>query len=114
MILIYINQGKTAYKPPERLVALYPTEGTFWHEHPFAIPNTDWVTPEQRDAARVFTQYILSETIQQKTLAAGFRPANPKVPLGYPIVPELGVDPNQPATVLDVPDPSVIAAVQQS
>ena len=36
--LIYINQGKTAYKPPEKLVALYPKEGTFWHEHPFAIP----------------------------------------------------------------------------
>jgi Ca-activated chloride channel homolog len=112
--LIYINQGKTQYKPPERLVALYPTEGTFWHEHPFAIPTADWVTQEQRDAAKVFTDYILSEPIQQTILANGFRPANPKVALGYPIVSDLGVDPDQPKTVLDVPDPSVIAAVQQS
>jgi len=44
----------------------------------------------------------------------GFRPVNPKVPIGYPIAPELGVDPNQPATVLAVPDPDVIAAVQAS
>ncbi|GAB4431903.1 MAG: VWA domain-containing protein [Anaerolineae bacterium] len=112
--LIYINQGKTQYQPPEKLVALYPKEGTFWHEHPFAIPNADWVTDEQRQAARTFTEYIRSEAVQQKVMEAGFRPANPAVQVGYPIVPELGVDPNQPATVLEVPDPEVVAAVQSS
>ena len=112
--LIYINQGKTAYKPPEKLVALYPKEGTFWHEHPFAIPEADWVTPEQREAAKVFTEFIRSEAIQQKVLESGFRPVNPGVPVGYPIAPELGVDPNQPTTILEVPDPEVVAAVQAS
>jgi Ca-activated chloride channel family protein len=112
--LIYINQGKTEYQPPEPLVALYPAEGTFWHEHPFGIVQADWVTPEQAEAARVFTEYVLTPAIQEKVLAAGFRPVNPAVPLGYPIVPELGVDPNQPLTVLRVPEPSVIAAVQES
>jgi Ca-activated chloride channel family protein len=112
--LIYINQGKTKYKPPEPLVALYPKEGTFWHEHPFAIPNATWVTDEQREAAKIFTEYVRSEEIQRKVLEAGFRPVNPNVPLEYPIVPELGVDPNQPSTVLNVPDPDVIAAVQSS
>lgn len=112
--LIYINQGKTQYKPPEKLVALYPKEGTFWHEHPFGIPNAPWVTPEQRNAAKVFTEYIRGETVQRKVLENGFRPVNPKVPIGYPITPELGVDPDQPATVLTVPDPDVIAAVQTS
>ena len=112
--LIYINQGKTQYQPPERLVALYPKEGTFWHEHPFAIPNADWVTPEQRAAAKVFTEYVLSKPVQEIILANGFRPASPEVPAGYPIVADLGVDPAQPATVLDVPDPAVVAAVQSS
>ena len=112
--LIYINQGKTTYRPPEKLVALYPKEGTFWHEHPFAIPNADWVTEEQRQAAKAFTQYVRSEGVQKKVLEAGFRPANVNVPVGYPIVPELGVDPLQPTTVLDVPAPEVIAAVQAS
>ncbi len=112
--LIYINQGKTQYKPPEKLVALYPKEGTFWHEHPFGIPNAPWVTAEQRSAAKVFTEYIRSETVQRKVLENGFRPVNPKVPIGYPITPELGVDPDQPATVLTVPDPDVIAAIQTS
>lgn len=112
--LIYINQGKTQYKPPEKLVALYPKEGTFWHEHPFGIPNAEWVTSEQRAAAKVFTDYVLSEIVQRKVLELGFRPVNPNVPLGYPITSELGVDPNQPTNILTVPDPDVIAAVQTS
>ena len=115
--LIYINQGKTEFKPPEKLVALYPKEGTFWHEHPFAIPNADWVTDEQRAAAKIFTDYVRGEEVQRKILESGFRPANPAVPLdspNSPFIQDLGVDPNQPATVLTVPDPEVIAAVQAS
>lgn len=112
--LIYINQGKTQYQPPERLVALYPKEGTFWHEHPFAIPNANWVTPEQRAAAKVFTDYVRSKPVQEIVLSNGFRPATTDVPIGYPISTDLGVDPNQPATVLDEPDPAVVAAVQAS
>jgi Ca-activated chloride channel family protein len=103
--LIFINQGKTAYQPPEKLVALYPKEGTFWHEHPFAVPQADWVTDEQREAARVFTEFIRSEPIQRTVMESGFRPVNPSVTAGYPIAPELGVDPNQPATILEAPDP---------
>ncbi len=45
--LIAINRGLTDYgTPPEKLVALYPKEGTFWHEHPFGIPNASWVSDE--------------------------------------------------------------------
>ncbi|MBV7328690.1 VWA domain-containing protein [Chloroflexi bacterium TSY] len=112
--LIYINQGKTNYKPPEKLVALYPKEGTFWHEHPFGIPATDWVTDEQRAAAKVFTEYVRSEPVQQMVMESGFRPANLSVEIGYPFVAELGVDPLQPTTVLDAPAPDVIASVQAS
>lgn len=112
--LIFINQGKTSYKPPEKLVALYPKEGTFWHEHPFAIPDADWVTPEQREAAKIFTEYVRSESVQQRVMEAGFRPVNSAVQIGYPFVADLGVDPNQPTTVLDAPEPDVVAAVQAS
>jgi Ca-activated chloride channel family protein len=112
--LIFINQGKTATKPPEKLVALYPKEGTFVHDHPFAIPNATWVTDEQRRAAETFTQYFLTKEVQQKVLEAGFRPASKDVPLAYPITAETGVDPEQPKTLLPVPEPAVIAAAQQS
>lgn len=112
--LIYINQGKTSLQPPEKLVALYPKEGTFWHEHPMGIVNADWVTAEQREAARVFIEYMLTEPIQRVVMDNGFRPANPNVPLGFPFVPENGITVAGPPEVLDVPAPEVIAEIQQS
>ncbi len=113
--LIFINQGKTAYKPTEKLVALYPKEGTFVHDHPFAIPNNvDWVTDEQRKAAQKFTEYVLTKDVQAKVLENGFRPASKDVPVACPVCPENGVDPNQPKTLLPVPEPAVLSAVQQS
>jgi Ca-activated chloride channel family protein len=112
--LIYINRGLTEYKPPEKLVALYPKDGTFWHEHPMGIVNADWVSQEQKDAARVFINYVLTPAVQEQVMAQGFRPANPDVALGFPFVEENGVDPAQPRTILDAPAPDVIAAIQQS
>ena len=112
--LIYINQGKTQYKPPEKLVALYPKEGTFLHDHPFAVPNAPWVSDEQRAAAKVFADYVLTKEVQQKVMENGFRPASKDVPLAYPISTDLGVDPNQPKTLLPVPDPATLATVQRS
>lgn len=100
--LIYINQGKTDTKPTEKLIALYPKEGTLIHDHPFAIPKASWVSDEQAAAAKVFTSYVLSEKVQQKILENGFRPVNDKVPLGYPLTGELGVDPSQPKTTLNL------------
>lgn len=112
--LIFINEGKTQYKPPEKLVALYPKEGTFWHEHPFGIVNADWVTQEQKDAAAVFTQYVLAVPQQEIIMAEGFRPVNQDVKLGFPFVAENGVTPEGPKTVLDVPSADVIISIQQS
>lgn len=112
--LIFINQGKTAYQPPERLIALYPKEGTFWHEHPMGIVNADWTTPEQRAAAEVFVQFVLTEPVQLRIMEQGFRPANPDVKIGEPFTLENGVTPEGPTNVLAVPDPDVIVAIQQS
>lgn len=113
--LIYINRGLTQYgPPPERLVALYPKEGTFWHEHPMGIVNAEWTTPEQRTAASTFVDYVLLPDNQRLIMEQAFRPANPDVPLDFPFVEEHGVDPNQPTNVLDVPAPEVIAAVQEN
>ncbi len=111
--LIYINQGKTQYRPPEKLVALYPKEGTFVHDHPFAVPDAPWVSDAQRAGAKLFTEYVLTEAVQKRVLEAGFRPANKAVPLGYPIAAELGVNPADPK-ILPVPEPATIAAIQQS
>ncbi len=117
--LLCLNRGaqqgdQTCTKPQEPLIAIYPEEGTFWHEHPFGILNADWVTPEQREAAQVFTEFVLTPEMQTIIMSEGFRPANADVELAFPFVAENGVDVTQPRTVLDVPAPEVIAAIQQS
>lgn len=117
--LICLNRGaqqgdRTCSKPQERLVAIYPDEGTFWHEHPFGVVNADWVTSEQQDAAAVFTEFVLTEDMQRIIMSEGFRPANPNVPLEAPFTEENGVDPAQPNTILDVPEPEAIISVQQN
>lgn len=112
--LIFINQGKTETQPSEKLVALYPKEGTFWHEHPMGILNASWVTEEQQNAAKIFVDYVLTENVQRQIMEQGFRPANPDVAIGYPFVAENGVAPEGPVTILDVPEPEVIVEIQQS
>jgi Ca-activated chloride channel family protein len=94
------------------VVAIYPREGTFWSDHPYAILNAPWVTAEQREGAEAFRNYLLERPQQEAALQFGFRPADPTVPLGAPIIPANGVDPSQPQTLLDVPSVPVIEAVQ--
>jgi Ca-activated chloride channel homolog len=110
------SQGDEQCLRPQggRLMALYPSEGTLWHEHPFGIVNAEWVTEEQRQAARVFTDYVLLPEAQQLIMSYGFRPANPDVPLDYPFVEANGVLPQGPSNILDLPDFGVINAIQQS
>lgn len=90
------------------VVAIYPKEGTFWSDHPYAILDAPWVTEEQTEAAELFEAYLLSEEQQERALQFGFRPADPGIAIGAPINAEHGVDPSQPQTVLEVPEADVL------
>ncbi|MGD9147020.1 MAG: VWA domain-containing protein [Anaerolineae bacterium] len=94
------------------VVAIYPQEGTFWSNHPYAILNAPWVTAEQQVAAKDFEAFLLDRPQQLKAIELGFRPADPTIPLAAPLDPEHGVDPAQPKTVLEVPSAEVIAGIQ--
>ncbi|WNG19634.1 substrate-binding domain-containing protein [Cystobacter fuscus] len=54
---------------------------TLWSDHPAALVQADWVTPEQKDAARGLLTYLRSRPVQERALAFGFRPADPSVPI---------------------------------
>ena len=94
------------------VVAIYPKEGTFWSNHPYAIVNAPWVTAEQREAARLFENFLLDRPQQLKSLEYGFRPADPSIPLTAPLDTQHGVDSNQPQTILEVPSAAVIKGIE--
>lgn len=98
--------------PPTPLVAIYPAEGTFWHDNPFIIMAS--ATADERAAAERFYEFLLTEESQRAAMSFGFRPANPDVPLTDPISPAFGADPQGVQTVLAVPSAEVIVAVKNS
>ena len=98
---------------PFPVVAIYPKEGTFWSDHPVGIVERDWVTPEHREAAKIYIQYLLGRAQQEKAMQYGFRPAAVDVPLSGPLDSAHGIDPKEPKTTLEVPSVEVINGVLQ-
>jgi Ca-activated chloride channel family protein len=96
------------------VVAIYPKEGTFYSDHPFAILQADWVTADKKAAALAFRDFLLKPAQQQKALQYGFRPADLSIKIGAPLDSAHGVDANQPKSVLQVPSVDVIRAVKAS
>ncbi len=62
-------------------IRIYYPPANVLSDHPYAILNAEWVSQEQREAAAVFREYLLSEEMQRLALVDyGFRPANTSVP----------------------------------
>jgi Ca-activated chloride channel family protein len=96
---------------PFPVVAIYPKEGTFWSDHPIGVVEREWVTPEHREAAKIYIQYLLARPQQERAIAYGFRPGSVDVQLGAPIDTAHGVDPSEPKTTLEVPSAPVMDAI---
>lgn len=80
---------------PFPIVAIYPKEGTFWEDHPAGIVTADWVTAEQREAARQYLAFLGAPEQQSRASEFGFRPTTPGIPLHTPFDRGHGVDPGQ-------------------
>src|SRR5262245_45332846 len=60
------------------LYVYYPTP-TLWSYHPLVVLEGDWVSAEQRAAAKELRDFLLTPEVQARALEFGFRPANPDV-----------------------------------
>lgn len=110
----------------ERLVALYPAEGTLWADHPLALLELGAngeapVTPNQRNTYRAFGAYLTGAEAQRQLLTAGYRPTDLSLDLSAPGSPfaasdaagyDSPVDWRQPQTTLQMPSSRVIEVVQ--
>jgi ABC-type Fe3+ transport system substrate-binding protein len=76
-----IEQAENAVGRYGELRVYYPP-AQLWSDHPFCILNTDWVTPQQTEAAILFMDYLTSEPAQKLALLKyGFRPVDTSIPL---------------------------------
>src|SRR4029077_7593687 len=100
--MVIESSGPQCHRPCP-VVAVYPKEGTFWSDHPVGIVEREWVTPEHREAAKLYIQYLLGRAQQEKAMEYEFRPASVQVALAAPLDPSHGIDPKEPKTTLEVP-----------
>ena len=110
--------------PDNKLVAIYPAEGTLWTDHPLALlelgeadgQNDDnAVTANQRQTFQAFADFLTDPATQQKLLTAGYRPADLSIPLDGTTSPFAGtttVNWREPQTTLQMPSPAVIDVVR--
>ena len=101
-------------KGGDKLVAIYPEEGTFDSDSPFFTLKAPWVSAEQAAGAKAFQQYLAEEITPEVASKAFFRPSNRETPPVAPITVANGADPKQPERVLALPEPRVLAAIKKA
>jgi Ca-activated chloride channel homolog len=98
----------------DKLVAIYPSEGTFDSDSPFFTLDAPWVSPEQKAGAAEFQKYLAGKITPQLAARYGFRPSDRGKAPAPPITTGNGADPKQPARVLTPPEPRVLAAIKKA
>src|SRR5262249_42426311 len=101
-----------AQTSPVSSVAIYPTEGTFWSDHPYTVLDADWVGADEKQAADAFLAFLKARPAQERALALGFRPADPAIAVASPVDAAHRVDPKQPQTIMQEPDAPVLAKLR--
>jgi Ca-activated chloride channel family protein len=98
--------------PSTPLVAIYPKEGTFWHDDPFIVMSS--ASSVEQQAADQLYNFLLTEDSQKLAMSYGFRPANVNVALADPISTNYGVQPTGVQNILESPPADVIVAAKNS
>jgi Ca-activated chloride channel family protein len=93
-----------------KYVAVYP-RATFTSNMRAIVPNTPWVSPQERAAAEQVIEYLRSVDIQRLAMDLGLRPGVPGLPLGPKFAPQFGVDPEAKYSSYLPPEPPVVEAM---
>ncbi len=119
--LVKLYQGKISLQGADKgvsrslerdMVMIYPNEGAIIHRHSAFIVNADFVSDDQREAARQWIAFLREEQQQRAFMQEGFRRTTPGPcisPLGSPFSPCA----NTPTTIIypDKVEPEVAAAI---
>jgi Ca-activated chloride channel family protein len=107
--MLDFNRGQPPGSP--KLVALYPAEGTFVSDDPYAVLNGSWVSASQRKGAGEFQKFLAEEVTPSLAGRFGFRPGDPKRKPAGLVTAANGAEPAQPKIELKVPEPRVLDRV---
>lgn len=112
-----IENIRTALNRRYDPIIIYPPQNTY-SDHPFAVLDAAWVSPEQREAAAQLRGFLLQEAAQRNAVLLGFRPANDAVKLDSPGSPfaapanlERGLQPQLSAPLVAAPSAEVVTAM---
>lgn len=105
-----VQPGQALTPPNEKLVAVYPENGSMWSDNPIAVLNAGWVNSEKKAAGQAFAEFLQTKPAQEVLPEYGFRPLDETVPLGKLFTAEYGINPDQPTVSLPKPDASVVSA----
>jgi Ca-activated chloride channel homolog len=94
-----------------RLVAVYPSDGTFMADYPYIVLNGLWVSEDEADAARAFFEWLRGMITPETAARSGYRDAEESETVLPPVDPEHGADPSQPVFLLRPPAPDVLMAI---
>ena len=112
----YVNGIETTAPPiTERMVMIYPKEGSMPRKNCACIVRADWVSEEQVEASKLWIDFIREDEQQRAFMAAGFRPGT-DLDLNFPgskISSRFGLNPEEPRIVLNpsLTRPEVAAAI---
>jgi Ca-activated chloride channel family protein len=109
--LVHFNQHRGAQ---QRLVAIYPREGTFYSDDPYITLTAPWVTAAQRRGSEAFRAFLQQRLTPELVARYGFRPGDLKAKPLAPLDAAHGVDPAQPVRVLGLPEPRVLAELKRT
>ncbi len=96
----------------DKLVAIYPREGTFYSDDPYITLNAPWVSAAQKQGSAALQEFLSTRLTPELVARYGFRPGALKAKPTAPLDAEHGVDPAQPTRVLGLPEPRVLAALK--
>ncbi|MEM7726555.1 MAG: extracellular solute-binding protein [Cyanobacteria bacterium P01_A01_bin.45] len=97
----------------KRYQAVYP-KSTFTSNMRAIVPNTPWVSADEKAAAQKVIEYLRSPEVQQIATNLGLRPGVAGVALGNNFKPEFGVNPQAKYDSLRPPKPEVAEVMIKS
>src|SRR5215208_94970 len=108
-----LDYNKTRPRSAERLVAEYPSDGTFYSDDPYLVLNAPWVTKAQREAADDFGRWLVRQITPALAAKYGFRPGDVDRKPEAPLDRAHGVLTSEPRLVLALPEPRVLAQIKE-